>query len=75
MPFTWLILILAAIAVVGYQMGHSRALKSAGGDRRNLHSLPVYYGANVAMWAIVPAATVAHHLDVGTAVFCKRPCA
>ena len=58
MPFTWLILILAAIAVVGYQMGHSRALKSAGGDRRDLHSLPVYYGANVAMWAIVPAATV-----------------
>ncbi|MDG1335278.1 MAG: phosphate ABC transporter permease family protein, partial [Tateyamaria sp.] len=58
MPFTWLILILAAIAVVGYQMGRSRALKSAGGDRRNLHSLPVYYGANVTMWAIVPATTV-----------------
>ena len=58
MPFTWLILILAAIAAIGYQMGRSRALKSAGGDRRELHSLPVYYGANVAMWAIVPAATV-----------------
>jgi phosphate transport system permease protein len=58
MPFTWLILILAAIAVVGYQMGRSRALKSAGGDRRVLHSLPVYYGSNVAMWAIVPAAAV-----------------
>jgi len=58
MPFTWLLLILAAIAVVGYQMGRSRALKSAGGDRRDLHSLPVYYGANVAMWAIVPAAAV-----------------
>ncbi|MEQ6204005.1 phosphate ABC transporter permease subunit PstC [Sulfitobacter sp. HNIBRBA2951] len=58
MPFTWLLLILAAIAAVGYQMGRSRALKSAGGDRRVLHSLPVYYGANVAMWAIVPAAAV-----------------
>lgn len=58
MPFTWLILILAAIAAVGYQMGRSRALKSAGGDRRDLHSLPVYYGANVAMWAIVPTAAV-----------------
>jgi phosphate transport system permease protein len=58
MPFTWLILILAAIAAIGYQMGRSRALKSAGGDRRDLHSLPVYYGSNVAMWAIVPAAAV-----------------
>ena len=58
MPFTWLILILSAIAAVGFLMGCRRALSSAGGDRRELHSLPVYYGANVAMWAIVPAATV-----------------
>ena len=58
MPFTWLILILSAIAAVGFLMGRRRALNSAGGDRRELHSLPVYYGANVAMWAIVPAATV-----------------
>ena len=58
MPFTWLILILSAIAAVGFLIGRRRALKSAGGDRRELHSLPVYYGANVAMWAIVPAATV-----------------
>ena len=43
---------------VGFLIGRRRALKSAGGDRRKLHSLPVYYGANVAMWAIVPAATV-----------------
>ena len=58
MPMTWLILMLAAIATFGYQMGRARALKSAGGDRRGLHSLPVYYGANVAMWSIVPAAAV-----------------
>ena len=58
MPFTWLILILSAIAAIGFLIGRRRALKSAGGDRRKLHSLPVYYGANVAMWAIVPAATV-----------------
>ena len=58
MPFTWLILILSAIAAVGFLMGRRCALNSAGGDRRELHSLPVYYGANVAMWAIVPAATV-----------------
>ncbi|WP_085307334.1 phosphate ABC transporter permease subunit PstC [Planktotalea arctica] len=58
MPFTWLVLILLAIAAIGFVLGRGRALKSAGGDRRDLHSLPVYYGANVAMWAIVPAAAV-----------------
>ena len=58
MPFTWLVLIILAIAAAGYVMGRGRALQSAGGDSRNLHSLPVYYGSNVAMWAIVPAAAV-----------------
>jgi phosphate transport system permease protein len=58
MPFTWLVLILLTIATIGFILGRGRALKSAGGDRRELHSLPVYYGANVAMWAIVPAAAV-----------------
>lgn len=58
MPFTWLVLIILTIAAFGYVMGRKRALQSAGGDRRNLHSLPVYYGANVAIWAIVPAAAV-----------------
>jgi len=58
MPFTWLVLIILAIAAVGFVAGRGRALQSAGGDSRNLHSLPVYYGANVAMWAVVPAAAV-----------------
>ncbi|MEO0380651.1 MAG: phosphate ABC transporter permease subunit PstC, partial [Pseudomonadota bacterium] len=58
MPFTWLVLIILAIAAVGFVLGRSRALQSAGGDSRDLHSLPVYYGANVAMWTIVPAAAV-----------------
>ncbi|MEL6808234.1 MAG: phosphate ABC transporter permease subunit PstC [Pseudomonadota bacterium] len=58
MPFTWLVLIILAIAAVGFVMGRSRALQSAGGDSRDLHSLPVYYGSNVAMWTIVPAAAV-----------------
>ena len=58
MPFTWLIFIILAVAAVGFVMGRSRALQSAGGDSRNLHSLPVYYGSNVAMWAIVPSAVV-----------------
>ena len=58
MPFTWLVLLILAIAAGGYVLGRRRALNSAGGDRRLLHSLPSYYGANVAMWAIVPAAGV-----------------
>ncbi|WP_108837906.1 phosphate ABC transporter permease subunit PstC [Tateyamaria sp. Alg231-49] len=58
MPFTWLVLIILAIAAVGFVTGRSRALQSAGGDSRDLHSLPIYYGSHVAMWAVVPAAAV-----------------
>ncbi|MGI9370340.1 MAG: phosphate ABC transporter permease subunit PstC [Ruegeria sp.] len=55
MPILWLILIVLAIAAVGYVLGRTRALQSVGGDSRDLHSLPIYYGANVALKAIVPA--------------------
>lgn len=55
MPLYWLILIVLAIAAVGYVLGRSRALASAGGERHILHSLPSYYGANVAMKVAVPA--------------------
>ncbi|WP_420587115.1 phosphate ABC transporter permease subunit PstC [Ruegeria sp.] len=55
MPILWLILIVLAIAAVGYVSGRMRALKSAGGDSRNLHSLPSFYGANVALKTVVPA--------------------
>lgn len=44
MPVFWLILIVLAIAATGYVVGRSRALASAGGDSRILHSLPSYYG-------------------------------
>ena len=55
MPIIWLFLIVLAIAAVGYVLGRSRALQSAGGDSRELHSLPSFYGANVALKVIVPA--------------------
>ncbi|KZM51460.1 phosphate ABC transporter permease subunit PstC [Labrenzia sp. OB1] len=55
MSLFWLVVIVLAIALVGYIAGRARALASAGGDMRDLHSLPVYYGANVAMKAAVPA--------------------
>ncbi|WP_037306818.1 phosphate ABC transporter permease subunit PstC [Ruegeria halocynthiae] len=55
MPLLWLILIVVAIAAVGYVLGRARALQSAGGDSRGLHSLPTFYGANVALKTAVPA--------------------
>lgn len=58
MPFSWLVLIIFAIAAAGYVLGRKRALNSASGDSRNLHSLPSYYGAHAAMWAVVPATAV-----------------
>ncbi len=55
MPLYWLILIVLAMAAVGYVMGRSRALASAGGNPRGLHSLPAYYGYNVALTVLTPA--------------------
>ena len=56
MPIFWLLLLIVAIAAVGYFVGRQRAMASVGHDGRNLHSLPVYYGANAFMKSIVPAA-------------------
>ncbi len=58
MPVLWLVLIMLGIAAAGFVLGRSRAMASAGGDSRKLHSLPGYYGANAALKAIVPAAGV-----------------
>ena len=55
MPLIWLIGIVALLAVAGIVLGSRRAVASAGGDSRNLHSLPSYYGFNVALFAAVPA--------------------
>ncbi|MEC9195963.1 MAG: phosphate ABC transporter permease family protein, partial [Pseudomonadota bacterium] len=55
MPLPWLVLIVLALAGAGYVLGRQRAMSSAGGNTRHLHSLPVYYGSNVAIFAAVPA--------------------
>ncbi|MXQ07166.1 phosphate ABC transporter permease subunit PstC [Alphaproteobacteria bacterium GH1-50] len=55
MPLLWLILIVLALAAVGYVAGRSRAMASAGGNSRALHSLPGYYGYNVALTVLTPA--------------------
>jgi len=58
MPTFWLILSVLALAALGYVLGRKRATASAGGDTRVLHSLPKYYGANVAMKVIVPSVLI-----------------
>ena len=55
MPLLWLFLLILAIAGVGYLLGRNRALSSAGGEIRKLHSLPSYYGYNGALVTAVPA--------------------
>lgn len=58
MPTSWLVLILLGLSVVGYFLGRQRALASAGGDIRALHSLPNFYGMNVLLSALVPSAVL-----------------
>jgi len=55
MPVVWLILIVLAVAAVGYVLGRGRALANAESQHVKLHSLPSYYGSNVAMKVVVPA--------------------
>ncbi|MEM7596203.1 MAG: phosphate ABC transporter permease subunit PstC [Pseudomonadota bacterium] len=55
MPLIWLIMVVLGIAAIGFVLGRGRALANAGGQIRNLHSLPSYYGWNVALKALVPA--------------------
>ncbi|MEL7345901.1 MAG: phosphate ABC transporter permease subunit PstC [Pseudomonadota bacterium] len=51
----WLLAIVLAIAAVGFVLGRQRAFQSAGGDPREMHSRPNYYGMNVFGMVAVPA--------------------
>ena len=55
MPVLWIVVIVLALGGAGYVMGRMRAMASAGGDARHLHSLPSYYGAHVFLAATIPA--------------------
>ncbi|MDV4167985.1 phosphate ABC transporter permease subunit PstC [Rhodovulum sp. FJ3] len=55
MPILWLLLIVLALGAIGYLLGVRRAVASAGGDTRKLHSLPSYYGSNVFLATVIPA--------------------
>jgi len=51
-------LVIAVLALGGFQLGRRRALASAGGHSRRLHSRPGYYGYYVALWCALPALAV-----------------
>jgi phosphate transport system permease protein len=56
MNFTLVVAVLLALSAVAYYLGRRRALMVApGGEIRNLHSLPSYYGLYTAIWCGVPA--------------------
>ncbi|MGR3486257.1 MAG: phosphate ABC transporter permease subunit PstC [Paracoccaceae bacterium] len=55
---TLTVIVLALIAFAAAVMGRSRAMASAGGDARTLHSLPRYYATNAALTGLVPALAV-----------------
>src|SRR5512134_3994489 len=46
---------LLVLTVIGFYFGRGRALATASGRLRNLHSLPSYYGYYVALWCALPA--------------------
>ncbi|WP_417248805.1 phosphate ABC transporter permease subunit PstC [Celeribacter sp.] len=50
----WLLILVLALATAGYVLGRARAMRDADGDARLLHSLPNYYGANVALSTLIP---------------------
>ncbi|MBT9383795.1 phosphate ABC transporter permease subunit PstC [Pseudooceanicola sp. CBS1P-1] len=55
MPASWIFLIVVVLAAIGYVLARGRALASAQGDSRHLHSLPSYYGMNAALLTAIPA--------------------
>jgi phosphate transport system permease protein len=57
MQTSTLVLVIAALSVLAYQLGRVRSLQLVGGPRgaRNLHSLPSYYGFLAALWCAIPA--------------------
>lgn len=56
-PF-WIMIAVLSLAVLGFFLGRSRAIRSVEGNTRRLHSRPNYYGWNAALFTAVPALLV-----------------
>jgi phosphate transport system permease protein len=54
----YLFLSLLLLSTGAYYLGRNRAFAVSGGQIRNLHSLPSFYGSYTALWCILPALTV-----------------
>ncbi len=50
-----LFLFLLLLSIAAYWLGRRYSLQQAAGDRRQLHSMPRYYGYYVALWTALPA--------------------
>ena len=55
MSFTLLAAVLLVLTMMSYRLGRQRVLAS-GTSVKDMHSLPSYYGAYVALWCGIPAA-------------------
>lgn len=58
MQLLTLTVVLLLLTSIGYRMGRRKALATAGGVPRRLHSLPRYHGYFVALWCGLPALLV-----------------
>ena len=58
MQLLTLMVVLLLLTMFGYRLGRSRALATASGNPRLLHSLPSYHGYYVALWCGLPAVFV-----------------
>ena len=57
MSVSLLFAVIAVLALAGFFLSRQRAMASANGNPRELHSLPNYYGWNGAIWVLLPALT------------------
>jgi phosphate transport system permease protein len=66
MDYGQVLLIIVALAMVGFFAGRSRALRTSGGDPVALHSRPSYYGFHVLLATLLPALGVVVLVAIAT---------
>ncbi len=54
----YLLVTLLLLSTGAYYLGRNRAFAVSGGQIRNLHSLPSFYGSYTALWCMLPALVV-----------------
>ena len=55
MSVAMLLAVIGVLALAGFVLSRQKALASAGGNPRELHSLPNAYGWHGAIWVLIPA--------------------